>query len=469
MVKPPSDAIGDWVDSSSSSSPPPFLHCSFTRVTCDAGSWVVSLNITSVGLSSYIPLKIGLLRDLVNLMLTIDNLTGTLPPELGSPTSLRFLNLSRIFPSKVLPAITQLEELHLSNDKFTGPLSLEMAGLKKLKWLDLAGNYFTGKILELIAAFLLVSAVPFAYLIALELSPPSTHVFHYHGSGFLRECAKWDAPGRRFLVSFFEGGVGQVPVPDDHSPSSAAVLEETTVIKDADVAGNASLGLAVDAGRERLLVAVGDVFWNKYSALAAYDMSTWKRTFLTQLGGPSDGKTFADDIALDPEGNAYVTDAKGNKIWKVGPDGELLSIIRSPLFIPKGWYRNWVGLNGIAYHPDGYLIVVHTFSGKLFKIDVTNGGEEVKVIDVLGGPLRMGDGLELLSPTKLVVAGKPSGTLVESLDGWQSASVVGRFKGPSHRVATAATVKDGKVYLNHMFGLGYPKKKHALVEAVFST
>ncbi|KAK3432991.1 hypothetical protein EUGRSUZ_D00508 [Eucalyptus grandis] len=116
MVGPPSAAIGDWVDSSSSFSPPPFPHCSFTKVTCDAGSWVVSLNITSVGLLGYIPPEIGLLRDLVNLTLTTDNLTGTLPPELGSPTSLRFLNLSGIFPSKVLRAITQLKELHLGND-----------------------------------------------------------------------------------------------------------------------------------------------------------------------------------------------------------------------------------------------------------------------------------------------------------------------------------------------------------------
>ncbi|XP_030444653.2 uncharacterized protein LOC115667180 [Syzygium oleosum] len=137
---------------------------------------------------------------------------------------------------------------------------------------------------KLIAAFFLLSAIPFAYLISLELSPPTTHVLHYHSSGFLRECAKWDAPGRRFLVSFLEGGVGQVLVPDDRSP---AVLEEATVVKDADLAGNASLGLAVDGARGRLLVAVADVIGNRYSAVAAYDLSTWKRAFLTQLSGPS--------------------------------------------------------------------------------------------------------------------------------------------------------------------------------------
>lgn len=144
----------------------------------------------------------------------------------------------------------------------------------------------------------------------------------------------------------------------------------------------------------------------------------------------------------------------------------MLSIIRSPLFTPKEWYKNLVGLNGIVYHPDGYLIVIHTFSGNLLKIDIGKG-DEIKLIKVAGGPLSFGDGLELLSSTKLVVAGNPSARLVESSDGWETASVVAKFNGPAHRLATAATVKDGKVYLNHMFGMGYPKKKHVLVEAVF--
>lgn len=171
---------------------------------------------------------------------------------------------------------------------------------------------------------------------------------------------------------------------------------------------------------------------------------------------------------MDAEGNAYVTDAKGSKIWKVGAAGEFLATIRSPLFAAKEWYKNLVGLNGIVYHPNGYLIVIHTFSGNLFKVESGNGNHEVKLIEMVGESLLFGDGLELLSPTKLVVAGNPS-RLVESSDDWKTAAVVGKFKGPAHRLTTAATVKDGKVYLNHMFGLGYPKRKHALVEAVFSS
>lgn len=84
-----------------------------------------------------------------------------------------------------------------------------------------------------------------------------------------------------------------------------------------------------------------------------------------------DEKSFADDVAVDAEGTAYVSDAKGSKIWKVGVEGKEVSIIRHPLFIAKEWYKNLVGLNGIVYHPDGFLIVIHTFSGNLLKIDLT--------------------------------------------------------------------------------------------------
>lgn len=82
--------------------------------------------------------------------------------------------------------------------------------------------------------------------------------------------------------------------------------------------------------------------------------------------------------------------------------------LKSPLFTPPGWFNNLVSLNGIVYHPDGFLIVIHTFSGLLYKIDLTDGdisNDKVSVIKVTNGTLRFGDGLEFLSPTKIVVAG----------------------------------------------------------------
>ncbi|KAJ7977661.1 Calcium-dependent phosphotriesterase superfamily protein [Quillaja saponaria] len=303
---------------------------------------------------------------------------------------------------------------------------------------------------KFLAFLFLISTIPIGIIISLQRAQPTTHVYYYHGAGWFRESCKWDDHNRRFLLSFLEGGVGQISVPEHHMPET--ILQEVPLVKDADLARNSSLGIVIDRPRNRLLVVYADIIGHRYAALAAYDLSTWKCLFLSQLSGP--------------KGNAYVTDAKASKIWKVGVDGKFLHFIRSPLFTLNKWYKTLVALNGIGYHPDGFLIVIHSFSGNLFKIDVAK--EEVKLIKVAGGPLSFGDGLELLSLTKLVVAGNyPTGRLVESSDGWGTASLGKKLSGPTHRLSTAATVKDGKVYLNHLVGMGYPKKKHVIVVADF--
>ncbi|KAM1953615.1 hypothetical protein ACFX15_007932 [Malus domestica] len=62
-----------------------------------------------------------------------------------------------------------------------------------------------------------------------------------------------------------------------------AVLVEVPMVKHVDLAGNYSLGLAIDGPRNRPLVAIADVVkGNRYGALAAFDLSTWERVFLTK-------------------------------------------------------------------------------------------------------------------------------------------------------------------------------------------
>lgn len=109
--------------------------------------------------------------------------------------------------------------------------------------------------------------------------------------------------------------------------------------------------------------------------------------------------------------------------------------------------------NGIVYHPDGFLIVVHHSSGSLFKIKVkidtgSKRDEEIKLIKVVGGPLTFGERLGIPSPRKLVVAGIPTARLLKSSDGWETASVIGKLSAPAHRLPTAVAVKDERVYIN---------------------
>ncbi|CAM0872877.1 unnamed protein product [Alopecurus aequalis] len=286
----------------------------------------------------------------------------------------------------------------------------------------------------------------------------------YAGEGWLHECAKWDAEGGQFLVStFFGAGVAEVRV---RGGSKGGLVEERVVVADPEVTGRVALGLAVDAPRRRVLVVYADRPPRfGYAAVGAYELGTGRRIFLTRLNGPGES-SFADDVAADEDGNAYVTDLKGSKIWKVSPGGELLSAIKNATFTQRpGTLDNLIGLNGIVYHPNGYLLVIHTTGGDLFKVDPKTGA--VSVVKVLGS-LKRGDGLELLSPTRMAVAGMPS-RLVESSDDWATARVTGRYVGPAHRVGSSATVKDGDVYVNHIFGFGLGRKKtHVIAKAVFA-
>ena len=79
-------------------------------------------------------------------------------------------------------------------------------------------------------------------------------------------------------------------IDDDHHDDD--ILNEITIVKDVELAGNASVGVSIDRSRNRLLVVVTDLIGNRYSGLAAYDLSSWKRLFLTHLTKPGNFFSF---------------------------------------------------------------------------------------------------------------------------------------------------------------------------------
>jgi len=300
-------------------------------------------------------------------------------------------------------------------------------------------------------------------IIKLENTKYKGEVVEYRSKGWMRECAVWDEENKRFLVSNMEGGVGEIRLQD--GGSNGGELREETVVRDSEYLSNVTVGLQIDPIRNRLLAVITDISGYSYSALAAYDLKTWKRLYYTKLCGP-ESITMANDVDLDPEGNAYVTDSKQNIIWKVSSDGSTVSILSSPIFASQPDKLRFLGIgnNGIVYHPDGFLLVVHFSSGTIFKSSLD--GVDVSVVNI-SSSMFLGDGLALLSPEKLVVVGNPSARLLESRDGWKSAQLTHRYVGPMHRLATTATIKDGKVFVNHMFGFGFGNGKHIITEAIF--
>ena len=70
MMGPQASGLEDWKHYLS-----PTAHCSFSGVSCDHDSRVISLNVSNIPLFGFIPSEIGLLNKLVNLTLAADNLT----------------------------------------------------------------------------------------------------------------------------------------------------------------------------------------------------------------------------------------------------------------------------------------------------------------------------------------------------------------------------------------------------------
>jgi sugar lactone lactonase YvrE len=152
----------------------------------------------------------------------------------------------------------------------------------------------------------------------------------------------------------------------------------------------------------------------------------------------------ANDLALQPDGTVYVTDSFAPVIYKVTPGGQASVLVSDPRFASATF-----GLNGIVYHPNNFLIVAHTSSGKLYKIDLENGN----AISEVGGLGSLpGDGLTLLNGDLYVVTGGSRVAQVRSTDNWQTASVI-KTDGNGYAQATTSVAVNGSIYtLNARIG-----------------
>ena len=155
---------------------------------------------------------------------------------------------------------------------------------------------------------------------------------------------------------------------------------------------------------------------------------------------------FANDLALDPNGSVYITDSFAPVIYKVAADGTPSILVRDDVrFSSPGF-----GLNGIIYHPDGYLVVANAGAGKLFKVDLKNGNAVTEVAGISSLP---GDGLTLVGNTDLfVVTGGSRVAMVRSNDNFATASVV-ESQTDGYAMATTSTYVNGQIFtLNARIG-----------------
>lgn len=255
------------------------------------------------------------------------------------------------------------------------------------------------------------------------------------------EGLTYDAQKKLFFVSSVRWGtIGSVDMDGNYKE----------LLK--DPALKSSYGMKVDTKNGRLLVCISDANYSKYSTPATFkkmarligvDMVTGKKTMDVNLSMDG-GKHFANDLAMDDKGNVYVTDSYSPAVYKIDASG------KASVFATNEWFKSEdVGLNGILYHPQGYLLVDHNTNGALYKIDIKNPKNvtEVKVKGLFPGA----DGMVWQSPTMLaLVQNKGVNKIwqISSSDNWATAEVKGATASlDNFQHPTTATVQDGRVWV----------------------
>ena len=119
-------------------------------VITDRNGRVVSLSLDDNNLTGELPPELGSLTRLDVLSLSLNNLSGELPSELGALICLEVLDLSLNNLSGGIPEelgnLTQLEELDLSLNNLSGEIPPELANLINLEDLFLDHNNLRGEI-----------------------------------------------------------------------------------------------------------------------------------------------------------------------------------------------------------------------------------------------------------------------------------------------------------------------------------
>ncbi len=279
------------------------------------------------------------------------------------------------------------------------------------------------------------------------ISLPQGDVILAQNAGMTPESIEWDATNSQFLVGSVAFG-------------NVFSVQDTGVVMPFIESDNLTntVGVHIDAETNRLLVANGDFFAAAdpdllgFAQLGIYDMETREELHFVELGELYDGRHLANDVTVDADGNAYVTDSLSPVIYKVDMDGNAEVFVESPDF---------TFLNGIDYHPDGYLLV--GANGSLAGVEGNNALYKVPLEDPANlskvesnTPLLL-DGFILTEDLNIVgVIQPPVGNVVQisSDDDWATATMVATAPALTPRFPTAVILRDGDPYVSHAeFGM----------------
>ncbi|HEX2876066.1 MAG TPA: hypothetical protein VHP33_32670, partial [Polyangiaceae bacterium] len=266
--------------------------------------------------------------------------------------------------------------------------------------------------------------------------------------------------------SFREGAIYRV----DHDGRASLLVDDPRLCS--------VLGIALDSERGQLWAVNSDLGASlkpssagpkQLAAVGVYDAATGAVLDYVDLAPLLPGPHLLNGLALDADGNAYVTDSFAPAIYKISQQGQASVFLRDPRFAGEG-----INLNGVVVHPDGYLLVVKKSDGALFKVPLRNPASFSKV--QVAASFVGGDGVTLLGGSDLLIVANQTPTAaantaswLSSDDAWLSAKV--RATQPlGAGYPTTAVVQGQKIFvvssgLNELIQAPPEKKAELAAEA----
>lgn len=235
-----------------------------------------------------------------------------------------------------------------------------------------------------------------------EITLPGTRIFP--------ESITSTSDGTLFVGSLGNGNVSRI------APGTTNVEEW---IKPGTGGLNQVLGVFADEKGKNMWVCSNNLA-NKGEATSvkAFDLKTGavKGTYML----PGEG-TLCNDIAVAPNGTAYVTDTRQGSVLMLKPGAKALEIAaKDPLL---------AGADGLSFGDKTTLYVNSVTAGKLLRVDLGPDGKSKSVVELkLSRPIDRPDGMRAIGKNRLLLA-ENSGKM----------SIV-TFAGDA---ATIATIKEG--------------------------
>lgn len=170
--------------------------------------------------------------------------------------------------------------------------------------------------------------------------------------------------------------------------------------------------------------------------LLIYDLDSQQRLFHITLSNVANTtSSFINNITVDSNGTAYLTDSGAGVLYSVDLTGNI-SILSSDL-PTSDEFNQFI----IVYHPDNFLLLGSWIDGAVYKFDLVT----LQLIPVvLSSDVDGVSNLILMPDMKLLVVNLTDVWAFESQDRWDTATVIPVVTGTSQIVAS--TMRDNILY-----------------------